>query len=160
MMGSTHAIIGFMTGAAVAVHFHIPSAGPLAGVLAVAVVGSLAPDIDHPGSTISRRVKLLALPFRLLSHRGLTHSLLGIFLVTLLIGALHVDLLHGAAFISGYASHLIADGMTRAGIRLWYPSKRRFTFVPQMLTLDTGSSFEYLIALSSLIASVVLLTYK
>jgi membrane-bound metal-dependent hydrolase YbcI (DUF457 family) len=42
----------------------------------------------------------------------------------------------------GYLSHLLADGITRAPIRLWWPSHRRVWLFPKPLRIRTGGMTE------------------
>jgi inner membrane protein len=118
LRGNTHAIIGLTTGAAVATHFHVWEFQPVVVVIILAAGASLLPDIDHPGSFISHRLKIFAWPFRLLAHRGFTHSALAILLLLVGFTAAKIDFIHGVALLAGYASHLVADAMTPQGIRL------------------------------------------
>src|SRR4051812_11682043 len=134
MQGTTHMAIGFMTGAAVASSYHVPLSVETGAVAMMTVVGSLLPDIDHPASRISHDMKCFALPFHLFSHRGLTHSLLAVVVMALLMGFLQVEFVRAVALLAGYVSHLIADALTRSGIRLWWPSRRRFRILPKALS--------------------------
>lgn len=48
------------------------------GMLIGSALGSLLPDIDHEGSTISKKLKVVAkVTSKTTSHRGITHTLLG-----------------------------------------------------------------------------------
>ena len=41
------------------------------------LLGSLLPDLDHPGSILGRLFRIISLPLsKLCGHRGFTHSLL------------------------------------------------------------------------------------
>lgn len=80
-------------------------------------------------------------------HRGITHSLLALGLLVAL-GELpffpwhwlHLGLLIGW----GYASHLLADALTKQGVPLLWPLDRRFGFPPfRLLRLTTGTFAEY-----------------
>ena len=157
MQGTTHIAIGFRTGAVVAAHFQVPLYLETGAVLTLACVGSLLPDIDHPGSKISRSVKLFGAPFRLFSHRGLTHSLVAVVALALLMVFLQVQLVHAVAFLAGYVSHLLADSLTKSGIRLWWPLQRRFRLVNKHLTIKTGGVLDWLIGIASLILAVIVL---
>jgi membrane-bound metal-dependent hydrolase YbcI (DUF457 family) len=42
----------------------------------------------------------------------------------------------------GYLSHLLADAMTKAPIKLLWPHPRRVWLLPEPLRIDTGASFE------------------
>lgn len=78
-------------------------------------------------------------------HRGRTHTLLA--LVLLFGGAWYIGLPPWAlAFLVAYASHLLADSLTRSGIPLLWPlAGRRFHLLPFGIKLTTGSWVEYVI---------------
>lgn len=116
-----------------------------AGIL----IGSLLPDIDHPQSLISR--KLLPLGWitqRLTTHRGFTHSILGAFVLFILLTftfgfikeAVGSDdpFFMASGILIGFALHLLADFSTYAGIRLAYPLKINF----KLMLVRTGGTFE------------------
>ena len=46
------------------------------------------------------------------------------------------------ALLLGYLSHLLGDAATKSGIRLLYPSKKRFYLLPQGWRVTTGSTIE------------------
>jgi inner membrane protein len=123
MTGHTHAIAGAAAGALAAEAMHLPAGLlPLAALLGAAA--ALLPDIDEPGSTVNRRLPVLGPALgRSLRHRTVTHSvpaLAGLVLAAHLL-LRHVVwpwLLVGAA---GYASHLLCDLLTPAGIDLLWP---------------------------------------
>ncbi len=86
---------------------------------------------------------------RLLPHRGITHSLLICLLLTgglaLLLTALPAWPTRGLplAFLVGYTSHLIADGVTKTGVPLLRPlTRHRFHLLPRPLRITTGGVFE------------------
>jgi membrane-bound metal-dependent hydrolase YbcI (DUF457 family) len=98
-------------------------------VIAMALIGSLAPDIDSPNSLAGRRVKRFSLPLG--PHRGVTHTnwvLLGVLVLAFTVKAIPgVGSGMGAslyAFALGYAGHLIADGFSNAGRAPWWPLGR------------------------------------
>jgi inner membrane protein len=89
-------------------------------LVAVCMVGSLLPDIDHARSLISQRVGPVGWVVRLfMSHRGLTHTFLFGGLITLGLSIVHPQL--AGVFAMGYLSHLVLDMLTPAGVRLYYP---------------------------------------
>lgn len=110
-------------------------------LIGAAVIGSLLPDIDHPNSYISNRVKglragvgFLQWIMRLMAnlmpvqagnqvrsmaaHRGLAHSLLFAVLVSVLAGMIHVRYAMGMTV--GILSHLILD-IFSSGVPLFLP---------------------------------------
>lgn len=109
-------------------------------------VGSLFPDIDQKGSTISRQLPILAKTFGAkCRHRGFTHSLLFMSILTLILGIVlylcdfNIILFTIAfGFIAGNISHLILDLLTEDGIELFFPCKINF----KIGFINTGSKVE------------------
>lgn len=103
------------------------------------IFGSLAPDLDSPGSAISRAFPPSRVIHRRWAHRTLWHSILGLSLASLLVyvlltalaAVLPLSLPCGTAtafFAAVYASHLIADCLTIRGVPLLYPYPIRFAY--------------------------------
>jgi inner membrane protein len=123
MMAVSHVVVGGALWAGVAYATGQPTE-PTA--LGLAALGSLLPDIDHPGSWAGKRMALISIPLAaLIGHRGLTHSLLAIAVFALLLALLGPDHL-AAPLAVGYLSHLLADSLTLSGVPLLWPSKRPF----------------------------------
>src|SRR5580693_1559048 len=97
-----------------------------------AVLGAVIPDIDIVAELISRD------PLAIVKyHRGITHSFVALPVFALLLGALTswwmrkrqiesppwgiIVLLYGA----GIASHILLDGMTSFGTRMWTPISQK-----------------------------------
>jgi inner membrane protein len=124
MMAGSHVVVGIAAWTWAAPHLGLPVLDSTA--LAMAVTGSLLPDIDHPQSWLGRRLPIVSAPLaRLLGHRGVTHSLLA---VALCVGVLRWEgmrrgLLDPLAV--GYLSHLAADLVTSSGLRLAWPWRAR-----------------------------------
>lgn len=140
MMASSHMIVGgaawFYASARFGLPFDVVAFG-------AAVVGSLAPDIDHPKSTLGQLMRPLSnIISAVFGHRGVTHSTLAI------VGCLWV--LHEYAdyshlilpFLIGYLTHLAGDLLTPAGLPLLWPIKRRRNFA--LPILKTGGFSEQL----------------
>jgi hypothetical protein len=114
------------------------------------VIGWLYKALTVPVAAVFRLfgVRLRGHGFRAnFGHRGITHSLLAFGLLVAL-GELplfpwhwlHLGLLIGW----GYASHLVADALTKQGVPLLWPLDRRFGFPPfRLLRLTTGTFTEY-----------------
>lgn len=61
----------------------------------------------------------------------------------------------------GYLSHLIADAMTKAPIRLFWPHPRRVWALPAPLRIDTGGRFErYLLRPLAILAACVVIALQ
>jgi inner membrane protein len=143
MMAGSHVAVGVAAWVWAAPHLGFPTLDPVA--LALAIGGALLPDIDHPQSWVGRRIRVISHPLAaLIGHRGFTHSVLAVVGCGLLLrwrglGRAIVDPL-----VVGYLSHLAADLMTSGGLRLAWPSRRRFG-IP---LCKTGSPGELVIVVS------------
>ena len=88
MLARDHALSGALTFAAVAPVLHVTGAGLLAGAVFTAGAATL-PDIDEPGSTISRTLGFFTMAVSWIvhkisgGHRKGTHSVLGVAVFTL-----------------------------------------------------------------------------
>jgi len=146
MMAGTHVVIGSLAAAALF--------GPEPAKLGMAVLGSLVPDIDHPGSFVGRRLFFISYPLSALTgHRTVTHSLAGAAALTLaaaalmkLAGVYSAGL--AAAFAAGYLSHLLADCLTKGGVPLFWPAPVRFG----LKLIRTGSIAEWALLVVTLYA--------
>ena len=149
MMKRSHAIIGAATGVAVAKSI----GGPLLAGGVVACIAAVLPDLDHPSSAVGQ---LLPRWWHRLTpgHRGPTHSLLWCFVLALLGDAglsLVVDgqpaPLLALALFAGALSHVVADGLTVAGVPLWWPLRRRHVVLLGVLAFPTHSWREHVVVL-------------
>lgn len=101
----------------------------LASWVALAALGGLLPDIDHPHSRIGRLIPVLpTLLFKTTGHRGATHSLFGVLISGALTYAAIWSFKGGAwawlgaqAMMVGYAAHLAGDFITNRGVPLMWP---------------------------------------
>jgi inner membrane protein len=145
MMGYTHAAIGCVL--ALGVNHLFPSVlGRSPEILGMAVLGSLAPDLDEPQSLLGKKLAVIAYPLKLLlGHRGFTHSLAALVLATAVLAGLFSAgygprPAYGLAFLLGYAGHLGADWMTSAGAPLLWPNPTRHA---SPLPMRTGGVMEH-----------------
>lgn len=140
MMAGSHLAVGVAAWSLAAPCLGLPAFDPLA--LTLAAAGALAPDLDHPNSWLGRRLRVVSVPVAaLLGHRGFTHSLLALGACAL---ALRTQGLGRATLLplaTGYASHLLADLLTPAGLPLFWPWRRR----ARLPLCRTGSALEYLL---------------
>lgn len=144
------------------------------------LLGASTPDLDTPtgglwqkipaGSIISRIVH----PAFIGGHRHLSHSILGIgifyFLFWLLLRSLSPDSLFMIpdsqvmlAFALGYASHLVADLFTEAGVPLFFPLSYHFGIPPDpfgRVRIKTGRWFENLIVYPLVNISIIFVVYR
>lgn len=153
MVGASHLVIGAAVGLSLVANNHPPSP---ALVIGAAAVGALLPDLDSPGSLISRKTGPLGWVYHwFVKHRDVTHSALAAVLV--LLGVLRLSQDQPGAFWpgiglwGGYLSHLAADALTKSGIPLLWPSERKYRLLPRRLAITTGKRAESLIALAALV---------
>jgi inner membrane protein len=150
MMGSTHITLGALAGAALALATNQPPDVSMA-MIAAAAVSSVVPDIDHPNGMLRQRLGLIGdLGLFWLKHRNITHTLLILsLLVALVIIGGRVPTLQPFywymwAGVAGYASHLIADAMTKDGIPLLWPLPGDFRLIGR-LSIRSGGFIETVI---------------
>lgn len=93
--------------------------------IAIAAIGSLLPDMDHPQSAFGRVVPFISIPISLIfGHRGITHSLIAV--VALSIALWHYNQAWFVApAVVGYLSHLAGDMLTNSGVPLFWPKKAK-----------------------------------
>ena len=118
----------------------------------VLLVASLIPDIDSRFSKIGKRKAFRILQF-FVRHRGIIHS----FLFLLIIGGVLYYFFPVAVFpfLLGYGSHLLADGISRQGVRAFYPFKWKIKgFV------KVGGRFETILFVLLLIGNLFLIFQK
>ena len=103
------------------------------------ITTSLLPDIDLPTSSLGRKHRIIA---NLTTHRGAFHSI-WIPVVAFVFSILY-PLMRGPlmAITIGYGAHLIADMLTKEGIKPFAPLSKFKIQGP----LKTGSILETLIA--------------
>lgn len=140
MMASSHIIVGGATWFYVSSQFGFNFD---ASTLGAAVLGALAPDIDHPKSTLGQLVKPLSAAISFVfGHRGITHSVLAVF-ACLWVWQEYAPLSPlTLPFLIGYMTHLAGDMLTPAGLPLLWPLKRRRTF--SLPIMKTGGFSEQL----------------
>ncbi|MCL6557256.1 MAG: metal-dependent hydrolase [Firmicutes bacterium] len=139
MTGRTHAAAGAFLGALSGAVFSSPEAGAVTGAVA-----ALLPDIDHPGSTIGRKIPVIPVILEATAgHRTVTHTLWFCFAVAAGFGFLANWLagfgLPAGGFLlalpalAGSLSHLALDALTRSGVEPlaplngWHPRGRVVT---------------------------------
>lgn len=153
MMGTSHIVIGVASWGLVCGVTPIDFTGPGA---ALAALGSLLPDIDHPNSTISnwgprgvKPFKLIAYPVAaIFGHRGITHSLVAViacasaltwFVLSRGMGAESAVIV--SAIVTGYLSHVFADFATHSGVPWLWPKQKNYS----LHICQTGSLTEFCI---------------
>lgn len=157
MTAPTHVVFGILTASLFGLLVGIPLT-PTA--FACVALGALLPDVDTTTSTLGRLLyPVAAFIERRFGHRSITHSLAGLTIAALLAYSpwLIADHLPSAsryqlpatsyvAFVIGYASHLVADSMTKSGIPLFWPNVNVQAVLPgnEAYRVRVGSPAEYI----------------
>lgn len=125
MKGKAHAIGGLLSTAGIHLllsYYQSPLSPDLIDLYLGSFLGSLLPDIDHKKSMLG---SIFYLPVK---HRTLTHSLLFLFVVSIIVTHHKPSL--GCGIFLGILSHLILDMLSpkSSGIMLFYPCKKKIRF--------------------------------
>jgi len=185
MQYKTHALGGITTGliashmivdtlqATPSLPLFLTGASVYASVTVGGFIGSLFPDVDHPNSYMGRRLPFLSRPIQLasktskdsfLKHRGLFHTLLFVFCLSLGLYALmsyfidglmfHVLRFFLIGFFLGNVNHILLDTCTKSGTYLFYPFvKKKISILPVV----TGSFSEVVFAGVYLLSMIVII---
>lgn len=175
MTARTHDIFAFASLLTIATYYP-PSELWLATLLVAIIaniIGALMPDIDQAsnrlwdllpgGDALGSLLKNI-----FLSHRTISHSLLGLFIFFKSICWLIPKLFNPSfvnseiviiAFTIGYLSHLILDSFTEEGLPLLFPLKPKFGFPPiKSWRIKSGKWFEKYIVFPSIIVYIIFIT--
>ncbi|MBI4449157.1 metal-dependent hydrolase [Candidatus Woesearchaeota archaeon] len=117
MLGRTHLAIGLLT--ALALDSFISPINRIAYYLLV-LIGSILPDIDHEGSTINNIVPLTHYAAKLVTHRGIFHTIFAPMAIAFVISTL-TQAEYGWFVLIGYLSHLASDSCTKLGVNWLHP---------------------------------------
>lgn len=152
MDGKTHIAAGYSAGILLLAQLNrttwLPPEGllPSLGIIGLAVVGSLAPDIDLPYSKIGRRSKTVSSTVNLFfGHRTITHApLVWLVLCAVLSSVLgqtwHIYVL---AFALGIGTHILLDLCNSAGVPLLWPYSHRFHILSIRIHSFAGKIFSF-----------------
>lgn len=195
MLGKSHLLVGLTAGIVLDSVTHITGPAITSGqavalpLLATKAVyyfavgfGALLPDIDNARSTLGQKLGPISKGINeLAGHRTIFHSLLGLFLGSLLaigLGQLVIWLLslrgitlsHTAVgnwqifflgTLFGCIMHIVADGLTYGGVPLLWPMKQRFGFPPnRKWRFRTGTWIETVVVTAFMLLVGVGLWYQ
>ncbi|MEK8022877.1 MAG: metal-dependent hydrolase [Candidatus Hydrogenedentota bacterium] len=148
MTSITHIPFGLLTAEFACSSFEFEMDGT---ALALAAIGSLLPDIDHPRSTIGFLFYFTGIPQfleRKLGHRTVTHS--WVFLVACLFLFIPLwigwGLLYYLAAWFGVLSHILIDMANIPGVPLFWPHRARWVFpASEDYRINVGSVPEFIL---------------
>lgn len=87
----------------------------------VVLIGACLPDIDQPGSKMNQWTGIIGKSVSFFfKHRGFFHSMWLVVIVVLAMRYFFGSYYAWGLFL-GMVSHLVSDGMTRAGVDWFYP---------------------------------------
>lgn len=186
MVGKSHLLVGLTAGVVLDSVVHL-TGSPLTMAKSVPLellvnkgvfyfmvgFGSLLPDIDNARSSMGKKLGWISKEIQhVAGHRTLFHSLLGLFLGSLLaigLEQLVIYLLAQRGFtlpaqfvgeshlvffavLFGCIMHIVADGLTEGGVPLLWPNHKRFGFPPNPhWRFRTGDWPEYVIVYSFMV---------
>ena len=142
MTWRTHAAIGANAGMLALSVFG--GSAPFVGVL-VGAFGSIAPDVDATYAKIHTMSAFSVLRGGVGAHRRFFHSLAALALLTLGAWSFFDNTYRtiAFAFVFGYASHLLIDGMNFAGVMYLWPWQKKIRLLPKALRSRAGSMFDH-----------------
>ena len=164
MIGRTHAMGGILAGELLTLTvFESGGAVPAGILLAAAVAGSLAPDIDRTGSTVSKSSFLSGIVSFGVSvfseHRAFFHTPFCLAIISFALGAfnrtLQIPYVRPATlgFVVGYLSHLLLDSLNPAGIMWLYPFRKKHYAAAK---IRTGTAQEIPVRLMLVLAVIAI----
>lgn len=143
MMGRNHVATGVLTGSGAAWLAQL-NPGQAAAFIGITSVCALLPDFDHPDAIGPRAFgwpgrTLAWFIGTLFGHRGITHSVLGVGLLSA--GMVLIPHLPGLCYwavILGCVTHILGDMCTVSGVPVFWPFGRCF----RVGVMRTGHYFE------------------
>lgn len=125
------------------------------GTVVAVSIGALFPDIDEPHSWIGIRTRGISdILNKLLGHRGMTHSILGLIIafltMALLVNIINFPAIIAIYFVLGYLLHLIEDSFSKSGVKWLLPlADNKFQSGGGVIYYVTGGMVENFIFLGS-----------
>lgn len=140
MMYRTHVVAGSLCGFVLSRFLPLDAINQ-ALVVAMSILGSLIPDIDHPRSYLGRRLIVFSFGFnKLFGHRKLLHSPVFYGILFAILALLNVvNIVTLLSLLVGILSHILLDMLNPQGVPIFYPiSKKHY----RILSIRTSSLTE------------------
>lgn len=137
MLARTHSVFGILFGLICMRLLNFNSVSDYLAYFLLIQISVLLPDLDHPKARIHNNIifsKIIAFIFK---HRGFLHSIFPPIILAFFL-QFYLGRFYALPVLIGYFSHLISDGLTKQGVKLFYPF---FNFKLRGL-LKTGSKTE------------------
>lgn len=160
MTGKTHLIAGIICGIGLSQVMAVDTTQQIGIVIATAI-GSLAPDVDHPQSTINGIIPFFRWTHLIVGHRGALHGLwIPAILIASYWSAMPLQWLMDTIGTSypewllvflpaggiGWLSHILLDAMTPRGVPLFFPWQKSIRLLG-VFSIRTGSITENLLSI-------------
>ncbi len=148
MTGRTHDLAAFTLLNLIFISIPTPTMtiATLVAGLGGCFIGGLFPDIDQPTADLYRRLPAGNVFGRMVapilgSHRFISHSFLGIFVIGYVMNKFLEKV--GRTFMIGFVSHIFMDMLTKEGVPLMFPFGWRFGIPPiAKFRVKTGGLWE------------------
>lgn len=117
MLFKTHLFFGFLAGLIALDFLDIKNKFLF---LIITIIFSIFPDVDHENSKINKKLIITKIFSILFKHRGFVHSIF--FVLVLFLIAIYFNYFDvGYGVLTGYLAHLAIDGLTKNGVKMFYP---------------------------------------
>lgn len=116
------------------------------------LIATFLPDIDSKFSTVGKHKPLRIIQF-FIKHRGILHSFIFLFFITLLL-TLFLPIV-SLGFFLGYALHIFSDCFTKDGLMPFYPYKGISYGI-----IKTGGKTENLVFVGLILVNIFLVVWK
>lgn len=156
MTAPTHIALSAVAYFYLCIVFRIPLAFGDAFLCAIA---ALLPDIDISSSGIGWRLKFLSSWIeKKFGHRTITHSFLGVFIVSLLsLPLLFMGIPAYSMFVIGYFSHPLLDMFNKEGVQIYWPNAKWGVFPSQdEHRIEVGSNAENVLLVGFIVLAILL----
>ena len=114
MLGRTHGAVGALTSLAIikctGVELDVITSS---SALVIGTLGGLLPDIDHTGSTLGKKIKIIG---KILKHRGITHTVYFAFLTSVILFLITNSYVYTLCLFGSVLSHILGDMLTAQGV--------------------------------------------
>jgi inner membrane protein len=149
MLAKTHLAFGALAALVMLIFIDVPN---VLLFFFLVLLGTYIPDIDQSESKINRKLIFTKIIPMFVRHRGLFHSILAAIILSVVLW-FALGSVYGFGIFIGYLSHLVSDGLTVSGVRIFQPFSKFRIRGP----IKTGTYGEYGIFVIVLAIDVLLL---
>lgn len=163
MTGKTHFAFGLGTGVLSAALLNGGSPIIGGGIICASMAGSLLPDLDSVTSTLGKKIKPISkLITKVFGHRGFLHSPICMLLILMFWDFIlnhykitqYMPIVYG--LLIGYGGHLFLDFLTKGGIPLLFPFKKKKYHLTNVKTGGKGEKILFIVACIFVVALLII----